>query len=117
MPYTVTKTTNYPHDPQTVFTAAKGAMEGLEGKLSEDSADELKLAANFHKTILGKVLGDRAFMQVQISAGDGGSSNLEMTAYPLDAIGSKLQFGARKGALKTLITWFDAHLDHRLPKD
>jgi len=117
MPYTVTKTTNYPHDVETVYTAAKGAIEGLEGKISKESADKLTLAVNFPKTILGKVLGDRAFMQVEVTAGDNGSSNLNLTAYPLDAVGAKLNFGARKGALKTLITWFDAHLEHRLPKN
>lgn len=116
MPYTVTETHTYSHAPDVLYTAAKGAIEGLEGKFDEESAENMRLVAKFHKTVLGKVLGDRAWVQVVISDGADGSSSLELTAYPLDAVGSKLLFGARKGALKTLLTWFYAHLDHRLPK-
>ncbi|MFT7584741.1 MAG: hypothetical protein ACI9EW_001163 [Cellvibrionaceae bacterium] len=116
MPYTVTKTTNYPHTPEIVYAAAKGAIEGLEGKLTQESPDQFKLVVKFSKTILGKVLGDRAWMQLEITAGENGSSDLTLTAYPLNAVGEKLMFGARSGALKTLVSWFYAHLQHRLPK-
>ena len=116
MPYTVTETHTYSHAADVVFAAAKGAIEGLEGKFEEESAENMLLVAKFHKTVLGKVLGDRAWVQVAISSVDDGSSSLELTAYPLDAVGNKLLFGARKGALKTLLTWFYAHLEHRLPK-
>ena len=116
MPYTVTETRTYSHAPDVVYTAAKGAMEGLEGKFEEESAENMTLVAKFHKTVLGKVLGDRAWVQVVISPADDGTASLALTAYPLDAIGSKLLFGARKGALKTLLAWFYAHLEHRLPK-
>ena len=117
MPYTVNQTKTYSHSSDIVYAAAKGALEGLEGKFDEESPDEGKLVARFHKTVLGKVLGDRAWVQVVISSSDEGNSTLDLTAYPLDAIGNKLLFGARKGALKTLLSWFDAHLEHRLPKD
>lgn len=117
MPYTVNKTKSYAHSPEVVYQAAKGAMEGLEGKFEEEIPEKGKLVAKFHKTILGKVLGDRAWVQVVISEGSNGGANLDLTAYPLNAVGQKLMFGARKGALKTLLTWFDAHLEHRLPKD
>lgn len=116
MPYTVNESKTYAHDPEAVFAAAKGAIEGLEGKLLEESQSDHKLVAKFPKTILGKVLGDRAWMQVEISAGDTDSSYLALTAYPLNAVEQKLMFGARKGALRTLLTWFYAHLEHRLPK-
>ena len=117
MPYTVNKTQQFPHPPAVVYEAAKGAMEGLEGKLQEDSPENFKLVAQFHKTILGKVLGDRAWVEVVISEDGAGASKLDLTAYPLDAVGRKLMFGARKGALATLLSWFDAHLNHRLPKE
>ncbi len=115
MPYTVNKTNEYSVDADTLYQAAKGAIEGLEGKFETESPETHTLVAKFHKTVLGKVLGDRAWVQVVISAADENSSSLELTAYPLDAIGNKLMFGARKGALKTLLAWFDAHLNHRLP--
>ncbi len=116
MPYTVNQSKQYSVDPDTLYQAAKGAMEGLEGKFETEDSESGTLVARFHKTVLGKVLGDRAWVQVIISGSNDGGSNLELTAYPLDAIGNKLMFGARKGALKTLLAWFDAHLNHRLPK-
>ena len=117
MSLTIKETKSYLHDPETVYVAAKGAVQGLEGTILEDHPSDYKVVAKFPKTILGKVLGDRAWMQVEISADESNSSNLDLTAYPLNAIEQKLMFGARKGALRTLLTWFYAHLDHRLPKD
>jgi hypothetical protein len=35
-------------------------------------------------------------------------------AYPLDAIGRQLKFGAREGVVETVVSWFYAHLEHRL---
>ena len=42
---------------------------------------------------------------------------MPIEVYPLDAVGRKLMFGARKGAPRTVATWFIAHLEQRLPKE
>jgi hypothetical protein len=39
---------------------------------------------------------------------------LRATAYPVDAVGRKLQFGARKGVTQRVVGWFFAHVEHRL---
>ncbi len=40
---------------------------------------------------------------------------MSIEAYPLDPVGRKLMFGARKGVTRTVVTWFYAHLENRLP--
>ena len=70
-----------------------------------------------HKTgTLGKVLGDRTHMNVTITHPNDDGSAVAVEIYPLNAVGQKLMFGARKGVSRTVADWFYAHLEHRLPK-
>lgn len=111
MPYTVKEKRNYEYPAQRVSEAAKGAVEGLEGKL--ETADAEKITAKFNKTILGKVLGDRTEINVVFTE-NGGSTEVSAEIFPLDALERKLMFGARKGVSETVMNWFFAHLEHRL---
>jgi len=117
MPYTVEETKSYTASAEVVFQAVLGAIEGLEGKIIETKPSDYTVEAKFHKTILGKVVGDRSWIRVELTAVDEAHTTLAMTAYPLNAVGQKLLFGARKGALRTVLTWFYAHVEHRLPND
>jgi hypothetical protein len=45
-----------------------------------------------------------------------GEHEIQMAAYPIDPVGRKLQFGARKGVTRTVMNWFLAHLDHQMEK-
>jgi hypothetical protein len=97
-----------------VLTAVQGAAAGLEGKILEQ--DEQSVRIQFHKTIHGQVLGDRTVFETTLHDADGGT-RLAVEAYPVDAIGKKLQFGARKGVTRTVMGWFWAHIDHQLSKE
>jgi hypothetical protein len=55
-------------------------------------------------------------MNVTITNPDNGSSAVAVEIYPLNAVGQKLMFGARKGVPRTVANWIYAHLEHRLPK-
>jgi hypothetical protein len=112
--YTITSNKRYNQPPQAVFQAALGAVGGLEGKIEEEDAGSGTVQARFNKTIHGKVLGDRTRFHVAIKA-DGDESVVEVEGYPIDPVGRKLMFGARKGVTKQVMTWFFAHLEHRLP--
>lgn len=114
----VDETKTYAHAIDDVYTAALGAVEGLEGKVVEKDREHYRFVATFHKKILGKVVGDRSHIEVTLTpVADGGQgTELAIHAYPLDAVGRKLLFGARKGVLRTVLNWFYAHLEHRLPK-
>ena len=116
MSFTIEESKTYNAPLADVYQAAKGAIEGLEGSLLEADEANGRLVAKFHKTILGKVLGDRSRMEVVLSRQDDQTTQLDVNAYPLNAVGQKLLFGARKGVVRTVLTWFYAHLEHRLPK-
>jgi len=115
MPYTKQETRNYNHLSESVYNAALKAAAGLEGKVAKQSPDEGVLEIKFDKKILGKVLGDRTNLSVTVSA-TGEGSQLAVEAYPVDAVGRKLMFGARKGVTQTVVDWFFVHVEHNLPK-
>lgn len=111
MSYDVKDSRSYEKELTVVRTAALGAIAGLEGSVLSQSDDRIE--AKFNKTILGKVLGDRSQIEIDLKA-NGGGTQVYILLYPLDPVGRKLMFGARKGVTKTVQTWFWAHLEHRL---
>ncbi|NLF65120.1 MAG: hypothetical protein GX579_11040 [Chloroflexi bacterium] len=113
MPFTINEKKAYETTPDAVFQAVLGAVEGLQGKVEKQDGAARTVEARFDKTIHGKVLGDRTRMHVQVNGGDG-HSELDVEIYPIDPVGRKLQFGARKGVARQVITWFFAHVEHRL---
>lgn len=114
MSFTVHEEKQYEASPEAVYQAAVGAVGGLEGQLVRQDPSAGQLEAKFDKKILGKVLGDRTQMEVTVRPAAEQGTRVAVEVYPLDAIGRKLQFGARKGVSQTVVTWFFAHLEHRL---
>ena len=115
MSFEVNESKTYEQTFETVRTAALGAIAGLEGKVVKQS--DGRIEAKFDKKILGKVLGDRTQIEIDLSAPATNASQVDVVVYPLDPVGRKLMFGARKGVSQTVASWFWAHLEHRLPKE
>ncbi len=113
--FTIHDEKQYPSNAEAVYQAALGAIEGLEGKIVKQDPAAGIVEARFDKKILGKVLGDRTQMNVTITNPENGCSTVAVEIYPLNAIGQKLMFGARRGVSRTVANWFYAHLEHRLP--
>jgi hypothetical protein len=116
MPYTINEEKEFTEASDKVYSAVKAAVAGLEGKVLSEDAGAKQINIQFHKTIHGKVLGDRTVFQTQVLE-NGESTKLLVEAFPVDAVGRKLQFGARKGVARTVMNWFWAHIDHNLKKD
>ena len=115
MPYTITDQKTYAVSAESLYSAALTAVTNLEGKLQSQNADSGEIVVKFHKTIHGKVLGDRTWFSLTIRP-NADESTLDITAYPLNAVGQKLMFGARKGVPRTVLNWIHAHIDHNLKK-
>ena len=98
---------------EQVFQAIKGAIVGLEGEIIAHEEGQQKLKAYFPKTILGNTLGDRTHVLIEWIPVEEGTQ-VSVLAYPVDAVQRKLQFGARKGVTRKVVTWFWAHVEHRL---
>ncbi len=115
MSYEINESKEFDASVEDVYQAAVGAVDGLGGKFVKRNDGDFQFEVKFDKKILGKVLGDRSWVQAKVGANAAGKTQLDIFAYPLNAVGQKLMFGARKGVLRTVLTWFYAHLDHRLP--
>ena len=114
MPFEIQQEKSYDKTAGAVYAAALKAAAGLEGQVSGQKPETGEFEIRFDKKILGNVLGDRTFMSVKVSANDAAGSTIAVEAYPLDPVGRKLMFGARKGVTQTVVTWFFAHLEHHL---
>jgi len=117
MPYTVQQENTYPQSVADLNKAVLGAIEGLEGKILKNEPDSGRITVKFNKTILGNVLGDRTQMELEMMDFSQGGSKLSLTVFPINPVGQKLQFGARKGVSRKVMSWFIAHVEHRLGKD
>ena len=114
MPYTVRETKSYEQPKDKVFQASQKAIAGLEGKVLEQDAAAGTMKGQLNKKIHGKVLGDRSQILITITSSDAQQSTVAIEAYPINPVGQKLQFGARKGVVPTVVSWFWAHLEHHL---
>lgn len=112
MSYTIKEERTYDQSTDAVLQAVLGAVSGLEGNVLKQ--EDNRVEAKFDKKILGKVLGDRTQIEVDLSPAANGKTTVAVTIYPIDPVGRKLMFGARKGVNKTVLGWYWAHLEHRL---
>jgi len=113
MPYDVHQEKTYSQDRASLYDAAKKSVEKLKGQMVKSKPEEFQFEVKFDKTLLGKVLGDRTQMTCVVQA-DGEGSKVVMDIYPLDAVGRKLMFGARKGVSEEVLRLFTENLESNL---
>ena len=113
MPYDLHQEKNYSQERGKVYEAALKSVEKLKGQVLKSKPADFSFEVKFDKTLLGKVLGDRTQMTCVVQA-DGDGGKIVMDIYPLDAVGRKLMFGARKGVTQTVIDLFTEHLENNL---
>jgi len=113
MPYDVHQEKSYSQERSKVYDAAKKSVEKLKGQILKSKPEDFQFEVKFEKTLLGKVLGDRTQMTCVVQA-DGNGSKVVMDIYPLDAIGRKLMFGARKGVSEEVLRLFTENLESNL---
>ncbi len=86
---------------KVIAALATGAKKlGAEVKASDAAAGTFD--AQFDKKMRGKILGDRSWVEVRVTA-KGGTAQCSLYAFPLNAIGQKLMFGAREGVVDAVI--------------
>jgi hypothetical protein len=116
MDYTIKEVKTYNGSAAQAMAALEQAVAGLQGKVLKQSPQTGELTAWFDKTIHGQVLGDRTQMEITVAENGPGNVQINIQAYPVDPVGRKLLFGARKNVTATVMTWFLAHLDHQMEK-
>jgi hypothetical protein len=116
MDYTLKETKKFAGTKSQGLQAVDLAVKGLQGKILKQSPEKGEFIVWFDKTIHGQVLGDRTQIEVLISEPEAGQVQFDMQSYPIDPVGRKQLFGARKGVNQTVFTWFQAHLDNQMKK-
>jgi hypothetical protein len=113
MSYDIHQEKTYSQDCSTVYNAALKSVEKLKGQMLACKPNDFHFEGKFDKTPLGKVLGERTNLPCTVQS-DGQQSKVMVDAYPLDAVGRKLMFGARKGVTQEIINLFTQHLENNL---
>jgi hypothetical protein len=114
MGYDVKLTKTYEARTEKVISVCKNVAVELGGKvLSHDEAGKI-LKIQMDKKLQGKVLGDRSKLEIKCSSPTVESTQLDILAYPLDAVSQKLMFGARPGVVQTVLEVFFEQVEEKL---
>lgn len=117
MPYEQSSNKTIPYPRDQVFQAAKAIVPSMGGKILKEDEEKGILHAQMDKKLFGNYLGDRSKLEMQFTEEGKDSTNISIFAYPLDAVGQKLMFGARKGVVETIIKTFYEELEKHLKKN
>ena len=114
MPFEVKKVMTYSQPFEDVYKAAYLSIQTLGGKVIKHDLPNQKLFGQMDKKFKGELLGDRSQLEMTFSQDADGNTLVSMYAYPLNAIGQKLNFGARKGVTETVVAGFFEEVGKKL---
>jgi len=114
MPYEKRGSKTFEHSYQDVYKAALNTVEELGGKVLKDQPDQKLLHAQMDKRMKGEMLGDRSKLEMTFSEDSENQTTISIFAYPLNAVGQKLMFGARKGVVERVLNVFFDTVDKHL---
>lgn len=117
MPYEKTKSGKFEYPFEEVYKAAYVCAKQLGGKVLKNDPENKLLQVQMDKKLKGDVLGDRSKLEMTFSVDDVGHTNLSILAYPLNAVGQKLMFGARKGVVERVLAVFFEELEGKFKQD
>ncbi len=116
MDYTIRETKTYPGSVDKSLPALELAVKGLQGKILKQTPQTGQVTVWFDKTVQGHVLGERTRIEITAVQAEPDRVQINLEAYPVDPVGNKLLFGARKGVTQTVLTWFIQNLDQQMAK-
>lgn len=116
MPFEIESTRffNYPVDQ--VYESAVYCVTYMGGKVLKKEPENEILHAQMDKKLFGDYLGDRSKLEVQFSKVAPDKTKVYIFAYPLNAVGQKLMFGARKGVVERMMEAFFKEIEKHLQK-
>ena len=114
MPYEKKALKIFQQPLDTMFTTAIHTIQYMGGKVIKQDQAKGILIAQMDKKLFGDYLGDRSQLEITFTEPDDRGIQIELFAFPLNAIGQKLMFGARDGVVETIIRTFFIELEKRL---
>lgn len=103
MPYTVKVEKTFDHPFTDTYKSVYLSVKVLKGKVLVHKPDKKHLEAQMDKKLYGAVLGDRSKFEIDFVEENENQTRLMITAYPVNPIGQKLMFGARKGVVQRVM--------------
>ncbi len=89
----------------------------MKGKIKVHDLEGKRLHAQIDKKLYGKILGDRSALEITFTEEEEDATSIEINAYPLNAVGQKLMFGARNGVVETVLKAFYQEMEKQLSKE
>ena len=114
MPYEQESNKKFNYPLEDVFQAAKYCVTYMGGKVLKEDQESGLLHAQMDKKLFGDYLGDRSKLEISITAESEQLTNIYIFAFPLNAVGQKLMFGAREGAVETMVSAFYEQVEKKL---
>ena len=89
--------------PEKVWLAIIASVQHMGGKVGKKDEKGGKMVAQMDKKLFGNYLGDRSQLEIQLMPMGEAETRVEIFAFPLNAVGQKLMFGARPGVAETVL--------------
>ena len=103
-----------PVPQKKVFAAIPIVAKELGGKLLKQNEEQGLVSVQMDKKLQGKVLGDRSQLDFTLKDTPEQGTEVSVLAFPLNAVGQKLLFGARKGVVDTVLEVFFKTLEAKV---
>jgi hypothetical protein len=97
-----------------VFQSSKYCVTFLGGKVVKEDQITGLLHAQMDKKLFGDYLGDRSKLEIKLTSEGENETEIYIFAYPLNAVGQKLMFGARDGVVETMAAAFLEQVEKHL---
>jgi len=114
MPYEKNRSQQFAYPFESVYKAAFLCVKQLGGKVLKSEPEQKLLHAQMDKSLKGDMLGDRSKLEMSFADDGAGNTTLSILAYPLNAVGQKLMFGARPGVVERVLTVFFEEVEKNL---
>lgn len=114
MPYEKESTRTIKYPLKDVYQSAEYCVKYMGGKILKEDFENGILHAQMDKKLFGDYLGDRSKLEFQFTDEGDQGTKIYIFAYPLNAVGQKLMFGARKGVVETVIETFYREMEKHL---
>jgi len=114
MPYEKESKMTFAYPSDQVFQAAKHCLTYMGGKVMKEDKGQGLLHAQMDKKLFGDYLGDRSKLEMVFTGVNEKETEVYIFAYPLNAVGQKLFFGARDGVVEAVLAAFQAEVEKKL---
>ncbi len=114
MPYEQKSSQVFAYPLEKVWIAVISSVQHIGGKVVQKDKKNGKLIAQMDKKLFGNYLGDRSQLEIQFTPENEGGTRMDIYAFPLNAVGQKLMFGARPGVVDTILRVLNQELEDRL---